>query len=151
MQIVENIALISINETLLFQLVSFLVFLFILNRVMIRPLRRTMDERETFLELVEQDITAADLQYQDLARKIHKEEAVARRTAFKLRDKLEAEGQQAASDLINETKEEIQAMRTNAQAETDAKIAATRRDIRKEIDTLSDQMIASLLGRRRSS
>ena len=34
MEIVSNIALISINETLVVQLVSFLLFVFIINRVM---------------------------------------------------------------------------------------------------------------------
>ena len=45
MQIITNIALISINETLIVQLLSFLIFLFIINRVMIRPLRGVMSDR----------------------------------------------------------------------------------------------------------
>ena len=50
MQIVSNVALISINETFLVQLISFLIFLFIINRVMIRPLRGVMREREEYVE-----------------------------------------------------------------------------------------------------
>ena len=34
MQIVSNVALISINETLVVQLISFLIFLFVINRIM---------------------------------------------------------------------------------------------------------------------
>ena len=148
MEIVENIALITINETLIFQLVSFLVFLFILNRIMIRPLRNAMAERETFLETMEQDILSADQTYKEISHQIHHEDAIARREAFKERDKLEVEGQHAASDLIEKTKEEISAMRLKAQQETDAKIAAARQELHMEVDILSDQMIAALLGRR---
>ena len=39
MQIVSVEALLSINETLIFQLLSFLIFLFIIKRMMFRPLR----------------------------------------------------------------------------------------------------------------
>ncbi|MEJ2040177.1 MAG: hypothetical protein P8X55_14780 [Desulfosarcinaceae bacterium] len=139
MEIVENIALITINETLIFQLVSFLVFLFILNRIMIRPLP------------MEQDILSADQTYKEISHQIHHEDAIARREAFKERDKLEVEGQHAASDLIEKTKEEISAMRLKAQQETDAKIAAARQELHMEVDILSDQMIAALLGRRSTS
>jgi len=45
MQIVSNVALISINETMVVQLISFLIFLFVINRVMFRPLRESMHER----------------------------------------------------------------------------------------------------------
>jgi F-type H+-transporting ATPase subunit b len=151
MEIVENIALISINETLFFQLVSFLIFLFIFNRIMIRPLRNTMAEREAFLELMEQDIASADKTYHDISRQIHKEDTAARKTAFAERDKLESQGQDEASELIEKTKQEISAMRLKAQRETDARIADLRQELSKEIDTISDQMIAALLGRRSPS
>lgn len=151
MEIVENIALISINETLIFQLVSFLIFLFIFNRIMIRPLRNTMAEREAFLELIEQDIASADKTYHDISHQIHKEDAAARKAAFAERDKLEVQGQHQASELIEKTKQEIGVMRLKAQKETDAKIAVMRQELSKEIDAISDQMIAALLGRRSPS
>jgi len=148
MEIVENIALISINETMIFQLVSFLLFLFILNRVMIRPLRNTMMDREAHLELMAQEIASADQAYDDISRRIRKEESVAKKAAFKQRDRLENEGEATASALIEKTKAEIGAMRMKAQKETDAKIAAARKGIEKEIEAISDEMIAALLGRR---
>ena len=46
MHIINNIALITINETLFIQLISFLIFLFLINRIMFRPLREVMNQRE---------------------------------------------------------------------------------------------------------
>jgi F-type H+-transporting ATPase subunit b len=151
MEIVENIALITINETLIFQLVSFLLFLFILNRIMIRPLRNTMMERDTYLEMIEQEIVSADQSYQDIAHKIHKEESLARKTAFQQRDHLETEGQKTASELIEKTKNEISTMRIKSQQKTNAAIEVVRQEIRKDVETIADQMIAALLGQRSSS
>lgn len=59
MQIISNIALISINETLVVQLISFLIFLFIINRIMFRPLRQVMIERENHMEKINLDIVDA--------------------------------------------------------------------------------------------
>ena len=49
MQIVTTISLISINETTIVQIVSFLILVFILNRVMIRPLWKTIAERNQYI------------------------------------------------------------------------------------------------------
>lgn len=151
MEIVENVALISINETMIFQLVSFLIFLFIFNKIMIRPLRSTMEERAAYLEMMEQEIASADQDYGSIARQIKKEEAVAKKEAFLLRDNLEVEGQHTASDLIEKTKTEIGAMRQKAQQDMEAQINAARQEIRAEVEAISDQMIEVLLGRRSPS
>ena len=89
MQIVENIALISINETLIFQLVSFLLFMFILNRIMVRPIRRTIAERDGYFERMGYEIEAAEKTFEDISRQIVKDEATTRREAFSMREKLE--------------------------------------------------------------
>ena len=148
MHIIENIALITINETLVFQLISFLLFLFILNRIMIRPLRRVMDERSSMLERISDDITAANQNYSEIGRQIETQEAAARREAFKIRDDIETSGMHQADGILAATREEIQLIKKNAQAETESKLSAARQDIEKEAAIISDRMIAALLGRR---
>ena len=60
MQIISNIALISINETVIIQVISFLIFLYIINRIMFRPLRNVMADRENHIKMLQQDIVAAE-------------------------------------------------------------------------------------------
>ena len=60
MQIISTIAMISINETLIIQLISFLIFLFIINRIMIQPLRSVSREREAHIQKIELDTVAAE-------------------------------------------------------------------------------------------
>jgi F-type H+-transporting ATPase subunit b len=55
MEIISNIALITINATLFHQLVAFLIFLFIINRIMFRPLRSVMAERDDMIEKIKLD------------------------------------------------------------------------------------------------
>lgn len=147
MEIVENVALISINATLVVQLVSFLLFMTLLNRIMIRPLRKVMTEREQYLEKVQQEIHTAHEGYVQIGQKIQDQESETRKAAFKIREEMEHEAQRSASDAIARTKSEIESLRNESQRQADEKIAVARQQIEREADVLADRMIDALLER----
>jgi len=148
MEVVENIALISINATLVVQLISFLIFVALFNRIMIRPLRQVMTERERYTERMNEEIVAANAAYADIARQISNQERAARKSAFQMRDDIEAEGRRSADGVLEQTRKEINALKTAAWQKADAKIKEARRQIESESETLSDQMASYLLERR---
>jgi F-type H+-transporting ATPase subunit b len=151
MQIISNVALISINETLIFQVISFLIFLFIINRIMFRPLRKVMNERETYIENVQKDIVAAENQWEDLTNQIQAQENEVRDEAFKQKEQLEATGSQQAAEIMASTREEINALRAEAQKEVNAQISAARKHVQKESEDLSKQIIETVLYRSQQS
>ena len=110
MQIISNVALISINETLLFQLISFLIFLFIINRVMFRPLRQTMREREHYINKVNQDILDAKEELETVIDQTKTEEGVVRQAAFKVSETLEKSANEEAGDILKAARAEIAAL-----------------------------------------
>lgn len=146
MKIIDAVALISINETLIVQLVSFLIFLFILKRIMIRPLNQSMQNRQDHLARISEDIQAKETAYQNIYKEIREQEETAKATAFKMRDEMEASGKQSAADLIMQTRNEIQQLRNSAQKDVSDKIAAASKQIQAEAGAIADKMIASLLG-----
>jgi F-type H+-transporting ATPase subunit b len=148
MKIIETIALITINHTLFVQLASFLLLLFLINRIMFRPLRQVMSERQALLNGMADDISAAEQGYTDIGHQIESQENAARREASKLRDEIEAAGQQSAATLLDQARVQINALKAKAKEETAAKVAAARQEIEREAAAISDQMIASVLGRR---
>lgn len=148
MQIVETVELISINGTLIFQLISFLIFLFLINRIMIRPLRRQSEERTTHLESIARDIATAQSTCDTLNHEMKTRENEVRQTAWSLRNELESSGKKAAEALIANTREEINEMRRRSQKENEAEIAAVRKQLGTEAETIAHQMMNSLLGRR---
>lgn len=147
MEIVENVALISINATLVVQLVSFLLFMTLLNRIMIRPLRKVMMEREQYLEKVQQEIHTAHEGYAQISQKIHDQESETRKAAFKIQEEMKREAQRSASDAIAQTKSEIESLRSESQQRADEKIAVARQQIKREADVIADRMIDALLDR----
>ena len=89
MQIISNVALLSLNETLIIQLISFLIFLFIINRVMFRPLRAIMAERDSHIKKLELDIVDAGKQFENLLNQIKQQESAVKNEAYDISGKLE--------------------------------------------------------------
>lgn len=148
MQIVSNIALISINETLIFQVVSFLIFLFIINRIMFRPLRNVIDERESYIRSMQKDIAAAEDEYTSLTHQVDEQESALRKEAFEIYEKLEKAGNQQATGIFASTKEEIADLTKNAEKEIDAHILKARKQIQTESEALALNIMEKVLGRR---
>lgn len=147
MQIISTVALISINETLIFQVISFLIFLLIINRILIRPLRRTMAEREAYIENIQTGIVDAQNQIEDLTHQIQKQEKAIRKEAVKQKASLEASGDQQAAEILKSVRKEVNASKERARKDIDAQISAARQHIQKESEDLAIQIIEKVLHR----
>lgn len=147
MQIISNVALISINETLILQVISFLIFLFIINRIMFRPLRNVMNERETYIENIQKDIVDAENRFEDLANQIQQQEKAVKNEAFEQKESLETSGSRQAVEILAATRKEMNSLKNDAQNEIDAQISAARKHIQKESEDLAKDIIEKLLYR----
>ena len=147
MKIINTIALISINETLIFQVIFFLIFLLIMNRILFRPLRRIMAEREDYVENIQKDIMRAQNQINDLTGQIKKQEKAVRNEAFAQKAKLEASGNQQAAKILSSARKEINAMKEEARKDIDGQISTARKHIQKESEDLAIKIIETVLHR----
>ena len=148
MEIVSNVALISINETLVVQLISFLIFLFVINRVMFRPLRRTMQEREHYVEGIRMDIHEAEKKLEQTIQEVQEEDAAVRKAGLQMIADMEKQGGEEAGKIIAEVREEIAEMGGKARQEIDLKMQDARKTILAEADKLSQSVMEKVLGRR---
>ncbi len=148
MQLISNIALISINETLLFQLISFLIFLFIINRVMFRPLRETMHEREDYINKVNQDILDAKEALESVIEQTGMEEDVVRQAAFKVSETLEKSGNKEAGDIMRAARAEIAVLSDQSKKDVGIQLAKARKSIEKEAETLALSIMEKVLERK---
>jgi F-type H+-transporting ATPase subunit b len=150
MEIIRNVALISINETMIAVLISFLVFIFILNRVMIRPLRNTMHERDTYIENLRVGMYEAAQTIEQLTRRIRKEEQTAIDSAHQVRARIEKSGQEEANDILLEAREEVATRMESHRAMINEQIAAAQQSIQTEAEGLAVRIMEKLLDRRLS-
>jgi F-type H+-transporting ATPase subunit b len=150
MQIIQTTALITINETLIIQLISFLLFLFIINRVMLRPLRKTMGERDSYMDKTRQDTIAAEVKLLDYTRQIEKRRDKVKTEAFAVIRELEENGRTQAHEISVSASKEINVLRETAEKEISAQIFEARKSIFAEAEPLAVCMMEQVLARRLS-
>ena len=148
MQIISNIALISINETLIVQVISFLIFLFIINRVMFRPLRSVVAERQSHIEHIGQDIVAAGKKFESLTNQIEEQEATVKMEAFTQKKELEEAGSRQADEIFVSTQKAIAAEKDKVLKDVAAQILEAKKYIQMESETLALSVIEKVLDRR---
>jgi F-type H+-transporting ATPase subunit b len=151
MQIISNIALISINETLLVQLLSFLIFLFIINRMMFRPLQNVRSERTNYMDKIKTDTRDAAKELETLTDQLKAQESTVRTQALGLKQEIEVSGTMQAAEIIASAREQIEALKETAEAEVEAQISEARKHIQKESETLAVNIMEKLLERRLAS
>jgi F-type H+-transporting ATPase subunit b len=148
MEIISNIALITINATLLHQLIAFLIFLFIINRIMFRPLRSVMAEREGMIETIKLDTVNAGETIERLNNELKERESKVRKEALKIQHELEEKGKQESAEILKSTLNEIELLRDKNEAAINAQIMEARKDLQKESDALALNIMEKLLDRR---
>jgi len=148
MEIISTNALISINGTLVAQLVSFLIFLFILNRIMVRPLQGVMGERESFIEKIKLDTDNKAKELERLSLEMKVLESDVRKEAFGISRELEEGGVQEASVILKSTRQEIELIREKMEAKINAQISDAKKHLQKESEALAVNVMEKLLDRR---
>ncbi|MBW2621020.1 MAG: ATP synthase F0 subunit B [Deltaproteobacteria bacterium] len=148
MHIISNIALITINETMLFQLISFLIFLFIINRIMFRPLQSVMDNRKNHMDKIQTDTVDAIKELESLTKKMKVQESDVRTEALELKREVEESGSRQAAGIFAASKKEIETLKETAEMEVKARIAKERKHLPKESQALAVNVMEKLLDRR---
>jgi F-type H+-transporting ATPase subunit b len=151
MEIISNIALITINATLFHQLVAFLIFLFIINRIMFRPLRSVMAERDGVIEKIKLDTTNAGHAIERLNNELKERESKVRKEALKVQHELEEKGKLESAEILKSTLQEIELLKDKNEAHVKAQIMEARKDLQKESDALALNIMEKLLDRRLAS
>ncbi len=148
MQIVSNIALISINETLIVQVISFLIFLFIINRIMFQPLLKTRGDRDQYLNQIARNIVQAKEDVEQYTFEIEERRNTVRSEAFEINKELEAVGNQEATDIVDAAVKEVSTIREDTTRKLEAQIVEARKQVQKEFEPLAIQIMEKILDRR---
>jgi len=150
MEIIKTTALITINETLWVQLILFLIFLFLINRIMFRPVRRNMADREAHFLSLRQDIHLLEEEMDALVDQAEAEEHRLRSMARRTSEELREEGLAEARRLMENVREEMKSVQKEAEAQVNAALANARQRVKGEAEKLAVSIIQQLLARRQA-
>jgi F-type H+-transporting ATPase subunit b len=147
MEIISTVALITINETLIIQLVSFLVFLYFFNRIMIKPLRGTVNDRQRHMSTVQAEIATANKTYDDLLVQIDRQESEVKHEAQALHQALEQKGSEEAAQIFSQARQAVAERKKEVRQMIDRKIAEAKQTLETEAETLSTRIMENILDR----
>ena len=151
MHIISNIALISINETLIVILASFLIFMFIMNRIMFRPLNEVMQAREDYLDKIQNQIDSVQKETLQIKNQLDDIELADRKEIHSLRKKLKDGVKVEVDKVYLATKEDISQLKNKVEVEIESKITEARNFLGKEAEILSLSIVDKILSWRQVS
>lgn len=148
MQIESTMALISINATLVVQLVSFLIFLFIINRIMLKPLERVQAARAERMEEMRQEMIRAENEVERMLTVLAEEEDKAKEEAFKRQQGMDEDARRQVNRIFEEVKAEIDTLKRQTRQKVDAQIEDIKHHLPEEAQKMAQVIMEKVLERR---
>jgi F-type H+-transporting ATPase subunit b len=140
--------MISINATLVVQVIQFLILVFILNRLMFRPILRLINKRKEFIDQTKNEIEKIILDTKRVRDEYVMREAHARRDAAKERVRIRDEGIASAEEFLDSSRNEVTSIRTEADNAAEEQINETRPFLQGEAEVLAEEIMERVIGRR---
>ena len=148
MEIVSNIALITINETFFIQMISFLIFLFLLNRIMFRPLKSQIKQRDDYMKTISSNIEENEKKIKEMTKLLYDQELAVKKEAFEVNEQLKVIGNNQASEILKSSRDKILAIRKKVELDINSQISDARISIKKDVEILALTIVEKTLGRR---
>ena len=139
--------MINLDITLVVQMINFLVLLFILNKILFRPIRNIIKERNQIVEDFNSDITSLTNQAQESGDQFEEKILEARKKGMERVQSMKAEGEEAEAQLIASTSEEVHSKVEEARKQVQADIQAARDKLQEQVQAFSVAMTEKILER----
>jgi F-type H+-transporting ATPase subunit b len=143
----ENTAVIEINYTLLVQLVNFIVFVFILNALLYKPILAKLREREAKIRGDREQADELIKRAEESEEQHQKALAAARQTAGQEKAVLLAEAKKTEAGILDKARNEAAAIVDNMKKAIEAEAAQARSALQKEMTPLARSIAQKILGR----
>ena len=139
--------MISINATLIVQIINLLLLIFVLNRMMYRPIRKMIANRAASMEKGRATARALAEQASDEGDIYTRALGDGRREVRARLKKVRTEAELEARGVINLAQEKARAEADKLMAEIHGEMERARGDVKKQVEQVASKMASQLLGR----
>ena len=140
--------MININATLVVQVILFLITLFFLNRLLIRPIMKVVQNRTRFFQETEDKILSLENETEDLKRRFSQLQMDARKDAALESDRLRKAGNTQAGEYMDQSKNRAASIRAEGEAKAEAEKNKERPLLKDQATLLSGDIVEKLIERR---
>lgn len=139
--------IISPDGSLIFVLVIFLFLVFVLNRILFRPIGRVLDERQTLIEGAANEARAARRTYEARLAEYESTIRQARAESYKRSEQERAVAVEERRHLIDESKQHAHEQIERAKQEIEQQVAQARKSLESETRQIAERISRTVLGR----
>ena len=139
--------MIQINITALFQLLSFLFLLFVLKRILLKPVLDILDERKRTLETAAKRTQEYRAQTREKLQEYRREIAAARRQGLRIQEETERDALTSRATMLSEKRAEAAAELARVRERLDRGIEEQSGAIRSQVEPLRDVVVQKVMGR----
>lgn len=140
----------ELNLSLLWVIFFVLVLTFVVNRLLIKPLTRTMDARRQAIDSARALAERAASEARSATGEFERKTAAARAEVYKQMDEMRRIANDERARLLTDTRAEAAAALAEAQEKLQADTARARAELRGDAETLGNEAAARILGRQAS-
>jgi len=134
--------------SLFIQMANFLVFLFLMNLVLYRPIRRIVAQRKKLISERQEGIESLEAQAQASLLEYDRRLQDARRTGVQRIQELKAAGYEQEKELLRRSSEQTAEMVQQLREKIQKDIAVARKDLKQQVKSFSADLAQKILGRK---
>lgn len=143
--------MINVNATLVVQIINFLILLFILNRILLRPIMEIVEKRSMKIQDEKQRLINLEEETKALMEKCVSIEKETRKNAIEQSASLRKEASDQAEEIFRKTKDEISGIREEADKEIQSKIEEASQTLKEFASNIAEELTEKVIGRRFAS
>lgn len=143
--------MINVNATLIVQIINFLILIFIINRILFRPIMDIVEKRSAKIKNEEERLNNLEEETRALIEKCSSIEKETRKKAMEQSALLRKEASDQSEEIFNKVKDEINGIRDEADKEIQSKIEEASLSLKKFASDIAEELTEKVIGRRFAS
>ncbi len=141
-------SVVDLDATVFVQFVCFLLVFFVLRSLLFKPLIKVLQEREKATEGDVKEAKARQREAENKMRKYERELERIREKASAEREKIRESGRAREREILEKARQEANAIVADGRETIDQQADEVRTQMDLEIQTLSKEIVATILGRK---
>ncbi len=137
--------MLDLNITILIQMVNFFIALYVLNSLLIRPIRAILQERRDKVNGLTGDAEAFEREAQERLAAYEAELMRARNEGTSLRDEARLDATKTQQEIVKSATAKAQEELAKVQEELRLEAEATLAALRKQVSSLADQLATKVM------
>lgn len=139
--------MITMDITLVIQIVNMFVLMFLLNAIIYKPVRKVLRDRATKIQGMQDDVTKLQENARRRQEELDKKMAIASSKAKAALDSARASAHAAGDEKLAAIKAEADAEKNTQMAEVKAQIVTAGKELQANLDGFASAMASKILGR----